>query len=65
MKKSSHTNVERAAIQWWRSRRPQAFNLREHLANPTVNTIGSSERELAKAVANLLAAPAGKGKIIS
>jgi|WetSurMetagenome_2_1015567.scaffolds.fasta_scaffold1537050_2 hypothetical protein len=45
------SNVERAAIAWWRSRKPLAFTAAEHLENPCINTQSDAERRLAKAVA--------------
>ena len=42
--------VVRAAMNWWRSRRPLAFSLKDHLENPTVNTT-LKESALARACA--------------
>lgn len=39
-----------AARRWWESRRPVAWTLGEHLANPEVNCVTPSEKALAKAV---------------
>lgn len=43
--------VVRAAMNWWRSRRPLAFSLKDHLENPTINTFDLRERALARACA--------------
>lgn len=43
--------VVRAAMKWWRSRRPLAFSLEDHLENPTINTFDLQERSLARACA--------------
>lgn len=45
--------VEKAAYQWWRNKRPLSFSHREHLANPTVNTCTHAEARLAKAIADM------------
>ena len=42
-----------AAMRWWRFRRPMVFSLKDHLENPTINTIDSVERDLANACAKI------------
>lgn len=45
-------SVSRAAIAWWKGKRPCAWTAQEqHVANPTVNCCTDYENELAKAVA--------------
>jgi hypothetical protein len=46
----------RAAVAWWRSRRPLDFSEDEHLANPTVNTTDGAEADLARAAARVVRA---------
>lgn len=43
--------VVRAAMSWWRFRRPMVFSLKDHLENPTINTFDFRERALARACA--------------
>jgi len=45
------SNLTRAAIAWWRSRKPLYFTAAEHLENPYINMQSDAERRLAKAVA--------------
>jgi len=52
--------VFKAAVKWWRGRRPYEYRLKEHLDNPTVNTHDHNERRLAKAVAAAITAAKGK-----
>lgn len=47
--------VEKAALTWWRSKRPLAWSEAEHLANPKINTV-LSEQRVALAVAKALKA---------
>lgn len=44
--------VIQAALAWWENLRPVGWGLRQHLDNPTINTMSKSECELAKRVAN-------------
>lgn len=41
-----------AANAWWRAYRPCDYDQKDHLANPTVNTIGKTEARLAQVVAD-------------
>jgi ribosomal protein S27E len=53
------TNEERiikAAISWWKSRRPVSWTHKMHIENPSVNTTGPRERCIAEAVAKYLRA---------
>lgn len=43
-----------AALAWWRSQRPLAWKLDDHLDNPTINTVNKREHRLAAAVARLM-----------
>ena len=40
-----------AAERWWGTRRPMSFDEQQHLDNPAVNCVGTSEIELARSVA--------------
>jgi hypothetical protein len=51
------TDIERAALNWWRRKRPVAYDQRQHLANPRVNTVTAAETRLANAVASMLRKP--------
>ena len=48
------TQVERAAIGWWRTRRPLDWSVEEHLETPAVNCVTYHEEKLAEAVAALI-----------
>lgn len=48
------TPLELAAVAWWRRRCPVVYTQAEHLADPTVGTLGDAERRLARAVARVL-----------
>lgn len=50
-----------AAHAWWASRRPLSYTLHQHLQNPTVNTCGEDERDLALAVAEWIQAATAPG----
>lgn len=39
-------------IEWWESKRPVGWNLKEHLKSPRVNCNTKSEQNLATAIAN-------------
>ena len=43
--------LEKAAIAWWRSKRPVDWSQAEHLKNPTINVATEREAGLALAVA--------------
>ena len=45
--------IVEAAMAWWRGRRPLEYSLRQHLSNPTINTMNDSERKLARACGEL------------
>ena len=50
------SDLESAALKWWKSRRPVDFDLEDHLANPTINCTGSdADKELALAVSKIAA----------
>jgi hypothetical protein len=51
------TDIERTALNWWRSLRPYAYSQRQHLANPLVNTMSAAEKRLANAVAAMVRKP--------
>lgn len=51
------TDIERAALNWWRSKRPVAYDQKQHLAQPRVNTSGAAEKRLANAVAAMVQRP--------
>ena len=42
------------ARRWWETRRPDNWDLAQHLAHPTHRTVGCVEEELAKSVARLI-----------
>lgn len=48
-------DVLRAAVAWWRKKRPVSFDQAEHIANPTINTTTPAEKRLAKVVASCVA----------
>lgn len=54
MKIDKASPLEKAALVWWRSCRPCAFNEVEHLKNPTINLATDSEKRLARSVARTL-----------
>lgn len=43
--------IAAAAESWWRGKRPLKWGPKDHMASPTVNTVGPRERHLAEAVA--------------
>lgn len=45
---------------WWKSKRPASWTVAEHLKNPTVNTRGKEEYDLAMEVARLIEAEGRK-----
>ncbi len=51
----SEKEVIRAAILWWRGKRPVGWNGDQHRQNPAVNANNEAETELAHAVAVLSA----------
>ena len=38
------------AMTWWQGKRPLSFTEAEHRENPTINTVGPNEAQLAEAV---------------
>ncbi len=48
------SDVETAAYNWWFGRRPIYYSEEQHLENPTINTSGLTEIELARSVAMLV-----------
>lgn len=48
------SKVERAALRWWRMRRPITWSEAGHLRSPTVGTTTPSETALANACARLV-----------
>ena len=44
------SKLERAAIRWWKGKRPLSYNHKQHLANPEVNCCSVFEHQLCKAV---------------
>lgn len=50
----SDTSIVFASIRWWARKRPAAWTLEQHLAQPLVNTRGPEEMALAEAVALML-----------
>ena len=49
------TDVEQAALEWWRELRPVGWTEAEHLKHPTVNVCGTERgRRLALAVAHMV-----------
>jgi len=57
MKKLSHmaaaeASVLRAALAWWRKKRPEFFTTKDHIESPTYNCY-ASEINIARAVARL------------
>lgn len=42
--------VLKAAVRWWRAKRPANYNVTEHIKHPTVGCTTVEERELAQAV---------------
>lgn len=55
MKKDVLDDVVRAAIRWWKQQRPTSFTEADHLANPTVNLSTKADKDLARAVAAMIA----------
>jgi hypothetical protein len=53
-KKQKNEAVVRAAVRWFRTKRPVEFVDQEHLDNPEVNTVTDAEQNLAIAVADYL-----------
>jgi hypothetical protein len=53
-RKTSISQLETAAYDWWKSRRPKRFDFHRHLANPTVNCNKPAEKKLARALASTL-----------
>ena len=43
--------VLKAAVRWWRAKRPAHYRLADHIKHPTVGCLTTEERELAEAVA--------------
>jgi hypothetical protein len=54
MKIKNASPLEKAALTWWRGKRPCAFNEVEHLKKPTINTTTDTEKRLARSVARTL-----------
>ena len=54
MKIINASPLEKAALAWWRGRRPVYFDETEHLKNPTINTTTDTEKRLASSVARTL-----------
>ena len=48
------SEVEQAALAWWRSKRPAMWEEDDHLQIPRVNTSSEAEADLAWAVSGLL-----------
>lgn len=53
--------LEKAALAWWRCRRPLDWDESEHLKNPAINTTTEGEARLARSVARTLKTR-GKGR---
>ncbi|KVP17041.1 hypothetical protein [Burkholderia ubonensis] len=51
LKRERQSEVLQAALSWWEAHRPVAFDLRQHLDNPTVNMSTATDQALASAVA--------------
>lgn len=49
------TEVEWAAFEWWRSKRPIEFCEAQHIHNPAINTCTDRDEALARAVAKMVA----------
>lgn len=43
--------VLRAAVAWWRTKRPRSYTRADHIGNATVNVATDAEKLLAEAVA--------------
>lgn len=48
-----HEELYAAARKWWQSKRPVGWNLRQHLQDPCINCVSSSEDALASAIARV------------
>jgi hypothetical protein len=51
------TNIDwivQYACEWWLGKRPTRFSVKDHLLNPTINTVSDRERNLAESVAEYL-----------
>jgi len=55
-RRSKRSLVVKAAVAWFRSRRPELWLEKEHLERPTVYHDKAEDKRLAKAVARLLKA---------
>ena len=53
------------ALAWWNNHRPVAWKEPEHRKNPTVNCVGQSAQDLARAVVRLKEALKARGKYAS
>lgn len=42
------------AVGWWRSKKPNAYTMEDHLANPTVNCTTPLEKALARSAARVV-----------
>jgi hypothetical protein len=51
------TEVEKAAIAWWKCHRPVVYTKKEHLKNPTINMPMFCEKKLARSVAKMIERP--------
>ena len=49
------TALEKAALNWWKSKRPLAYTKANHLKNPTINCQNHAQDTLAEAVAKMVA----------
>jgi len=47
-------DLTRAAISWWKSKRPNDYTAKDHVKNWQVNTFNNAEKNLAKAVAAIV-----------
>lgn len=47
--------LQQAALAWWEGRRPQGWQLTEHLSSPAVNTSNPAEEALARGIAAAVA----------
>lgn len=48
------TPVDRAAVAWWRTKRPVIWTEEQHRKSPLVNCTTAAEKRLANAVADML-----------
>lgn len=54
MENKKLNKLEKAAIAWWKNKRPLEYTPKDHYLNPTINTVDNKEKALAHAVIMML-----------